>query len=113
MSEQDENPPPSVPRRTVEVALARVEAKLDVAIAQPTERLGEHGRRIAANEAAVGAHEVRIGSLEQHKAASDAREQAEAAAAPPKSSLREWGSFGISILLALYIVLDHFQPPGL
>ena len=111
MSEQDETPA-VMPRRSVEVAMARMEAKLDVAIAQHTERLGEHGRRIASNEAAVAGHDIRIGALEQHKAAVESRDQAEAAAVPPKSSLRDWAQFGISALLALYILLDHYSPTG-
>ena len=49
MTEQPEDTPPA-PRRSVEVALARMEAKLDVAIAQHQARLEDHARRMAALE---------------------------------------------------------------
>lgn len=111
MSEQPEETPPA-PRRSVEVGFARIEAKLDVAIAQHSARLDEHGRRIAENTAAVAALEARTGSLENARAADEAREQATAAARPAPIGPVGWISLAITILLALYVLLDHYGAPG-
>lgn len=111
MSEQPEDAPPA-PRRSVEVALARMEAKLDVAIAQHSARLDEHGRRIAENSAAVAALELRTGVLENARSADEAREQATAAARPAPIGPVGWISLAVTILLALYVLLDHYGAPG-
>lgn len=110
MTEQPEDTPPA-PRRSVEVALARMEAKLDVAIAQHSARLDEHGRRIAENTAAVAELERRTGKLENARSADEAREQATAAARPAPVGVVGWISLAVTILLALYVVLDH--TPGI
>lgn len=107
MTEQPDEAAPPAPRRSVEVALARMEAKLDVAIAQHSARLDEHGRRIAENTAAVAELARRTGDLENAHSADEAREQAVAAARPAPVGVVGWISLGVTILLALYVVLDH------
>lgn len=109
MSEMDETPP-TTSRRSVELMLARVEAKLDVAIAQQTARLDEHGRRIGENTAAISAADARIGLLEQARSADEARDAAEAAARPQAIGTAGWVAIVIGLLGALYLILDHYIP---
>lgn len=111
MTELPEDTPPA-PRRSVEVALARMEAKLDVAIAQHSARLDEHGRRITENTAAVAELERRTGSLENARSADEAREKAEAAAKPAPVGAVGWIALAVAVLTALYLILDHAIPPG-
>jgi hypothetical protein len=87
-----------------------MEAKLDVAIAQHSTRLDEHTRRITANEAAIARHDERIGAVERAQAGTAAADAAQAAAAPPRVGPIGWVSLAISVLLALYVILDHTPP---
>jgi hypothetical protein len=111
VTEQPEDTPPA-PRRSVEVALARMEAKLDVAIAQHQARLEDHARRMAALEQERAVDAARIAALEQVRAADEAREKAEAANRPAPIGPVGWISLAITILLALYVLLDHYGAPG-
>lgn len=78
MTEQPEYPPSTRGRVDTAVALARVEAKLDVAIAQHGAQLGELARGMVEVRGTLTNYGERIGGLEQHRAATDAREQSEA-----------------------------------
>ncbi|MDF2847184.1 MAG: hypothetical protein K0R97_1166 [Oerskovia sp.] len=51
------------------VTLARLEGKLDAALAAQTARLEEHARRLDATDRITAAHSVSIGDLERHAAA--------------------------------------------
>lgn len=108
MSEQHTDEVPVVPqRRSTELTLARVEAKLDVAIALHSARLEEHTRRITTVESMLARHDERLGAVERQQAGAIAAEAAQAAAEPPRVGPLGWVSFVISVLLALYVVLDH------
>ena len=61
-------------RRTVDAALARVEAKLDVAIAQHGARLDEHTREIIELKAGHRRHDERISAVETAQAVNDAKD---------------------------------------
>ena len=67
-------PETPVARRNVDAALARVEAKLDVAIAQHGAKLDEHTRRIAEHSVRLDKHDDRIGQVERAQVANDARD---------------------------------------
>ena len=101
-----EDYPPAAPRRSVEVGMARIEAKIDVAIAQHQARLDEHSRRIHDLTVEQNAHGARLGEVEQKQAAADARE----ATKPAPQPFTTWISLGVSILLALYVVLNNYGP---
>lgn len=75
VSEQTPESNGRAPRVETAVALARVEAKLDVAIAQHGAQLVEHTRRIGAIEGIVERVVERVGGLEQRAAASDERDK--------------------------------------
>jgi hypothetical protein len=100
VTEQPEDTPPA-PRRSVEVALARMEAKLDVAIAQHQARLDEHARRIHDLAVEQAQHGQRIGGLEQKAAATAAVD----ASKPAPVGLTTYIPIGISlVLLVLYLI---------
>lgn len=99
----EEQPSDRVRRADVAVAMARVEAKLDVAIAQHQARLDEHSRRIHDLAVEQAQHGQRIGGLEQKQAAADAVDKTKAAPQPWTT----YAGFAISVLLALYIVIGQ------
>ncbi|MBD7949925.1 MULTISPECIES: hypothetical protein [Oerskovia] len=51
------------------VTLARLEGKIDAALAAQTARLEEHARRLDATDRITAAHSVSIGDLERNAAA--------------------------------------------
>lgn len=110
MSEQHDEAPAVPPRRSTELTLARVEAKLDVAIALHSARLEEHTRRITSAESMLARHDERLGAVERQQAGAAAAEAAQAASAPPRVGPVGWVSLMISALLALYVILDHSVP---
>lgn len=118
MSEQlGDDVPPNLPRRSVEVALAKIEAKLDVALAQDRARLDEHERRIAGLDASLAADRAaaqvdreRIAALEAKAQAAKEADAAVAATKPPPVGVTSWVALFVAILTALYLVLDHFEP---
>jgi hypothetical protein len=105
MSEPSPEDHPHVsPRRSdFLVAITRMEAKLDVALAQQQARLDEHGRAIAEGKAATARLETRVGVVEQKQAATDAVDRSKA----PPQPWTTYVSIGISLLLALYIVIGE------
>ncbi len=109
--QQPEDSMPPVPRRSVEVAIARMEAKLDVAIAQHSVRLDDHDRRLAGLEQNRVADTARTAALEQARAADQAKDAAEAAARPAPMGAAAWAGLVISLLIGLYLILDHL-PKG-
>jgi len=62
-------------------------------------------------EAAVSSLAVRVNRLEVDLAALKASTEAERADRPPRTPIATWVSLGISVLLALYVVLDHTPSP--
>ncbi|MBM7480900.1 hypothetical protein ACFP63_11135 [Oerskovia jenensis] len=54
---------------SVPVTLARLEGKVDAALAVQTARLEEHARRLDASDRTAAAHSVSIGELEKNAAA--------------------------------------------
>jgi hypothetical protein len=86
MSEVDDTPAyeittpsASASRVRLEVALARMEGKLDVAISTHSTRLDEHSRQIGELGATANRYGERIGTVEQALAANSAREASEMA----------------------------------
>ncbi len=100
----EEYPPAPARRTDVVVAMARMEAKLDVALAQYQARLDEHGRSIAENKAAIARVETRVGSVEQKQAAADALEKVK----PPPITTAGFISVGVSVLLAVLYLIEKF-----
>jgi hypothetical protein len=102
----EDYPPDRIGRRSFGESLIRMEAKLDVAIAQHQARLDEHSRRI--HDLAVVQAELaaRVGEVEQKQAAVEAIERGKTPPLGPAG----WVSLGISILLALYVVLNNYGP---
>lgn len=86
------------------VAITRMEAKLDVALAQQQARLDEHGRAIAEGKAATARLETRVGVVEQKQAATDAVDRSKA----PPQPWTTYVALGTSLLLALYVVLNNY-----
>jgi hypothetical protein len=101
-----EDYPPATTRRSVEVAMARMEAKLDVAIAQHQARLDEHSRRIHDLTVEQNQHGQRLGEVEQKQAAADARD----ATRPATQPWTTYVSLGVALLLAIYTVLNNYGP---
>ena len=64
-AEQDDDGMPPHSRLQVAVAMARMEAKLDVAIAQHSAKLDEHSRDIVDLRGTTERTLVRVGALEQ------------------------------------------------
>ncbi|MGL4257027.1 MAG: hypothetical protein ACRCSL_11890 [Microbacterium sp.] len=106
MTEQPgEDLPPPRTRVDVAVALARMEAKLDVAIAQHQLRLDEHGRRIADLERSEPDKQRRLADVERATAAAKAASDAVAATKPAPVGLTTYVPIGISlVLLVLYLI---------
>lgn len=63
------NAPDHQQAESVPVTLARLEGKVDAALAVQTARLEEHARRLDASDRITAAHSVSIGELQQHAAA--------------------------------------------
>jgi hypothetical protein len=98
---------PPQQRMTTAIALARLEAKLDVAISQQSMNRSETSRRLAEHDAILGRIGQTLSEIQQEQAAARAKATAEADARPPRQGIPSWVSLGISVLLALYVVLDH------
>lgn len=92
--------------RHADLALARVEAKLDLVIAQTGMRLEEHSRRIGAVETRQDETDRRVSSVELEQAEERGRVSQE----PPRTPSATWISLGISALLALLIVIEKYGP---
>lgn len=61
--------PPEQQAESVPVTLARLEGKVDAALAVQTARLEEHARRLDASDRIAAAHSISIGELQQTAAA--------------------------------------------
>jgi hypothetical protein len=98
---------PPQQRMTTQIALARVEAKLDVAIAQQSMWRDETSRRLADHDQILASIGRTLSEIQQEQAAAKATAATESAARPPRQGIPAWISLGVSVLLALYVVLDH------
>jgi hypothetical protein len=112
MSEQPsgEDYPPQQ-RMTTQIALARVEAKLDVAIAQQSMWRDETSRRLADHDLILARINQTLSEIQQEQAAAKATAATEAAAQSPRTGPAGWISLAISALLALYVVIDRVPTP--
>lgn len=63
------NAPDHAQAESVPVTLARLEGKVDAALAVQTARLEEHARRLDAADRITAAHSISIGELQQGAAA--------------------------------------------
>lgn len=98
---------PPQQRMTTQIALARVEAKLDVAIAQQSMWRDETSRRLADHDLILARINQTLSEIQQEQAAAKATAASESAARPPKAGVPAWISLAISALLALYVVIDR------
>jgi hypothetical protein len=98
---------PPQQRMTTAIALARLEAKLDVAISQQAMNRAETSRRLAEHDAILSRIGQTLAELQAGQAAAKATAAAEAASHPPRTAPAGWISLAISALLALYVVIDR------
>jgi hypothetical protein len=101
---------PPQQRMTTQIALARVEAKLDVAIAQQSMWRDETSRRLADHDLILARINQTLSEIQQEQAAAKATAASEVASRPPRQGVPAWISLGVSILLALYVVIE--RAPG-
>ena len=109
MPSGEDYPPQS--RMTTSIALARVEAKLDVAIAQQSMWRDETSRRLADHDLILARINQTLSEIQQEQAAAKATAASEHDARPPRQGVPAWISLGVSILLALYVVIE--RAPGI
>ena len=102
-----EDYPPASPRISTAIALARTAATLDVSIAQQSMWRDETSRRLAEHDSILARINETLSIIQQEQAAAKAAQATEEAARPPRQGVPSWISLGVSVLLALYVVLDH------
>lgn len=89
------------------VAITRVEAKLDVFIAQQTAHQNETNRRLSEHDAMLRQFADTLGAIQQKQAAADAVSAAEDQGKPRRVDVPTWITLAITILIGLYLVIDH------
>jgi len=95
---------PTMPRRATWEALVRIEAKVDVAIAQHQARLDEHSRRLHDLSLVQAEHTHRIGMVEQSQAASDAVQHSK----PAPQAWPVYVSVGITLVLGVLYLIQNY-----
>jgi hypothetical protein len=99
-----EDYPPPGGRRSFTIAMARMEAKLDVAIAQHQARLDEHSRRLHDLSLVQAELAHRVGKVEQSQAAAEAVESKKPAPQPVIAYI----SIGITLLLGVLYLIQNY-----
>lgn len=107
MSEQNPEDNPPAGRMSTAIAMARVEAKLDVAIAQQSMWREETTRRLGEHDAVLARINETLSQIQQEQAASKAAAAQVAADRPPKVSWPGWVGLVLALLTGLYLILDH------
>ena len=95
---------PTTPRRATWEALVRIEAKVDVAIAQHQARLDEHSRRLHDLSLVQAELAHRVGKVEQSQAAAEAVESKRPAPQPVIAYI----SIGITLLLGVLYLIQNY-----
>ena len=117
MNEEPEDTVPSSRLRTADLyaAVTRVEATLNVFVATQTVRQEPVDRRLADHDAALANLGTTLAGfrsdLSALKAAAETTARVEAESRPKRTDTATWISLGISILIALYLVIDHTPSP--
>lgn len=108
MSDQSpEDTLPSTRRMDQVVAITRVEAKLDVFMAQQAAHRDETNRRLAEHDASLRHFVDTLGAIQQKQAAADAVSLAEDQGKPRRVDVPTWITLAITILIGLYLIIDH------